>query len=265
MLRLTSWHRHSTAFAADRGPVWMRKAQRLWPLPFAHRCHRLGELARYSMINHRRIHTMRRIIFAVGIAASAVPALAADVAVSITAGQPGYYGRIDIGSFPQPQLVYAQPIVIERVPVGVVLQPTYLHVPPGHAKNWRKHCGKYNACGQPVYFRVGQLVQQCLCQGSCQGPGQRPWQGKEERLSDLRTRLLSSVRAPQDCVRATRCSPPDRRSPANEQAPLCTWSAGEGAPRRALRGRRRDCGKIGPVLNTSRPFAALRPTRTPRV
>jgi hypothetical protein len=25
-------------------------------------------------------------------------------------------------------------------------------VPPGHAKDWAKHCGKYNACGERVYF-----------------------------------------------------------------------------------------------------------------
>ena len=31
-------------------------------------------------------------------------------------------------------------------------QPVYMHVPPGHAKDWGKHCRKYNACGQPVYF-----------------------------------------------------------------------------------------------------------------
>jgi len=28
----------------------------------------------------------------------------------------------------------------------------YLHVPRGHAKNWRKHCRQYGACGTPVYF-----------------------------------------------------------------------------------------------------------------
>jgi hypothetical protein len=27
-----------------------------------------------------------------------------------------------------------------------------LRVPPGHAKHWSKHCHKYGACGQPVYF-----------------------------------------------------------------------------------------------------------------
>ena len=32
------------------------------------------------------------------------------------------------------------------------LQPVYLHVPPGHAKKWDKHCHKYNACNRPVYF-----------------------------------------------------------------------------------------------------------------
>ena len=34
----------------------------------------------------------------------------------------------------------------------VQVAPIYLSVPPGHAKNWRKHCQKYNACGQQVYF-----------------------------------------------------------------------------------------------------------------
>jgi len=28
----------------------------------------------------------------------------------------------------------------------------YLHVPPGHAKNWAKHCHAYGACGQRVFF-----------------------------------------------------------------------------------------------------------------
>ena len=32
------------------------------------------------------------------------------------------------------------------------LMPDQMYVPPGHAKNWAKHCGRYNACGQPVYF-----------------------------------------------------------------------------------------------------------------
>lgn len=81
-------------------------------------------------------------------------ASAAEVGVSVQISQPGVYGRIDIGRFPQPQLVVAQPVVVTR-PVVVVQQapqPVYMWVPPGHRKNWRKHCGSYNACGVPVYF-----------------------------------------------------------------------------------------------------------------
>jgi len=81
-----------------------------------------------------------------------VPAIAADVGVSVQVGEPGFYGRIDIGTFPHPQVIYPQPVVIQPVPVGVVRSPIYLRVPPGHAKHWRKHCREYNACGQPVYF-----------------------------------------------------------------------------------------------------------------
>ena len=78
-------------------------------------------------------------------------ALAADVRV-ILSGEvaPGVYGRVDFGSSPPPPIVYAEPITI-RAP-AVAVQPVYLHVPPGHAKHWSKHCAKYNACGQPVYF-----------------------------------------------------------------------------------------------------------------
>jgi hypothetical protein len=39
-------------------------------------------------------------------------------------------------------------VVVGEPPV----EPIYLHVPPGHAKNWRKHCHEYHACGRPVYF-----------------------------------------------------------------------------------------------------------------
>lgn len=97
--------------------------------------------------------------------------------------RPGVYGRVRIGETPPP-VVYARPVtiiqprvvetrvvetqVIERTqprPVETVrpraaapaapaqpAQPVYLHVPPGHAKDWKKHCRKYDACSQPVYF-----------------------------------------------------------------------------------------------------------------
>jgi hypothetical protein len=79
---------------------------------------------------------------------------AADIGVSIGISQPGVYGRIDIGRFPQPAVVLPQPVIIQPAPVVVhqPVQPVYLWVPPGHRKNWRKHCGQYGACGVPVYF-----------------------------------------------------------------------------------------------------------------
>jgi hypothetical protein len=78
-------------------------------------------------------------------------AFATDIGVSIDISQPGVYGRIDIGRFPQPQLVVQQPVIISR-PVAVQQEPVYLWVPPGHRKDWRRHCAEYRACGVPVYF-----------------------------------------------------------------------------------------------------------------
>jgi hypothetical protein len=94
---------------------------------------------------------MKKIILAVVLSlGAALPALAADVGVSINIGQPGFYGRIDIGSFPQPEVVYSEPVIIERT--RVIHEPLYLRVPPGHQKNWKRYCGRYGACGRPVYF-----------------------------------------------------------------------------------------------------------------
>lgn len=63
---------------------------------------------------------------------------------------PGVYGQVQLGNNRPPPLVYAQPMLIE--PQAAPPPPVYLHVPPGHAKNWRKHCREYNACNRPVYF-----------------------------------------------------------------------------------------------------------------
>jgi hypothetical protein len=63
---------------------------------------------------------------------------------------PGVYGQVQIGNERPPPVVYAQPMLIE--PQAAPPPPIYLHVPPGHAKNWRKHCREYNACNRPVYF-----------------------------------------------------------------------------------------------------------------
>jgi hypothetical protein len=95
---------------------------------------------------------MKRFLFAAAMVAIALPVFAVDLGISISIGQPGYYGRIDIGDFPRPQLIYPQPVLIQSAPRGGILPPIHLRVPPGHAKHWSKHCHEYNACGQPVYF-----------------------------------------------------------------------------------------------------------------
>ena len=95
---------------------------------------------------------MKHFFFITSLIVFAITTQAADVGVSVSVGQPGFYGRLDIGSFPHPEVIYPQPVVIRPVPVGVVHAPLYLHVPPGHEKKWAKHCRKYNACDRPVYF-----------------------------------------------------------------------------------------------------------------
>jgi hypothetical protein len=106
---------------------------------------------------------MKKTLALLGLALAATlpmaPAHATDVGVSVQISQPGVYGRVDIGRFPQPTVVVQQPVVIAR-PVAVAPQPVYMWVPPGHRKNWRKHCGRYGACGTPVYFVRDQWYHQ---------------------------------------------------------------------------------------------------------
>jgi hypothetical protein len=100
-----------------------------------------------------------------GVVTAAAPAKAADVTggVSIGFSQPGVYGRIDIGAHPQPQVILAQPVIIQRP--SRVPPPVYLWVPPGHQKDWKKHCKRYGACGVPVYFVQDDWYQDQVVQG----------------------------------------------------------------------------------------------------
>jgi len=94
---------------------------------------------------------MKSKILAAALLALCSSAFASDVGVSVTIGQPGFYGRIDMGNMAPPPVVYEQPVIVHR-PVRYIAEPIYLRVPPGHQKNWSKHCGRYNACGRNVYF-----------------------------------------------------------------------------------------------------------------
>lgn len=87
---------------------------------------------------------------ALALSAWLTPGFAADVGVAISVGDPGYYGRIDIGDVPRPRILYSRPVIVERVRARQ--EPIHLHVRPGHARHWKRHCHQYNACGQRVYL-----------------------------------------------------------------------------------------------------------------
>jgi hypothetical protein len=102
----------------------------------------------------------RAALITIALAASASAWSAVDVGVGVTIRQPGVYGRIEIGtSAPPPPVIYRQPVVIVQPAVVVAEPPMYLYVPPGHAKKWRKHCHRYDACGRQVYFVREEWVQ----------------------------------------------------------------------------------------------------------
>lgn len=93
---------------------------------------------------------MKRFLFATLVATIAAPSWGTDVGVSVTIGEPGFYGHIDIGDFPAPRLIHHQPVIVDHA--HVLPGPVYLHVPPGHVKHWHDHCHEYGACNRSVYF-----------------------------------------------------------------------------------------------------------------
>ena len=96
---------------------------------------------------------MKKILLGLLAAVAIAPAFAqTSVGVSIGINQPGVYGRINIGDVPPPALVMPQPVLIAPPPVAVPRRPIYLYVPEVHQHDWRRYCGRYAACGQPVYF-----------------------------------------------------------------------------------------------------------------
>ncbi|MGE3540370.1 MAG: hypothetical protein AB7N91_23375 [Candidatus Tectimicrobiota bacterium] len=100
-----------------------------------------------------------RLLLGAALLLTSLCSVCAAQGLSVTLGHPEFYGQITIGSLPPPRVIYPQPIVIEPPAVRAGPAPIYLHVPPGHAKNWRKHCRRYGACGRPVYFVQKQWYQ----------------------------------------------------------------------------------------------------------
>ena len=101
-----------------------------------------------------RFRLVSLVFAALGTAAPLAHAGDVNIGVSIT-GEivPGVYGRVDLTNRPTPPpVVYAQPVLVEQAPGAESAPPIYLHVPPGHARNWRKYCHQYHACNRRVLF-----------------------------------------------------------------------------------------------------------------
>lgn len=120
---------------------------------------------------------MKRFLIAAAFAATTIsaPTLAADVGASVSGGQPGFYGLLDIGVFPPTQVIYRQPKVVERgIPDNRPL--VYLRVRPSQARHLSRHCHEYKACGERVLFAqdrwwnrgyVPRYKQHCARRDSC--------------------------------------------------------------------------------------------------
>lgn len=83
-------------------------------------------------------------------AALAVASLSASAQVSVTIGQPGFYGRVDMGSYAPAPLVYGPPVLASGGYYNGA--PVYLRAPLNHRRNWSRYCHRYNACGTRVLF-----------------------------------------------------------------------------------------------------------------
>lgn len=106
-----------------------------------------------------------------------------SIGVSIGINRPGVYGRIDIGSYPAPAVVYPQPVVIAPAPVAVYQQPIYLYVPVTYQRDWGRYCGRYNACGQPVYFVQERWVRERY-RHEHEGRDERGWRRHDDDDDD---------------------------------------------------------------------------------
>jgi hypothetical protein len=95
--------------------------------------------------------TMKRLLLLLSLLCLWLGTAQAQGMVSLSMGQPGFYGRIDIGGYQQPPpLLYSDAVMGN--PGIYTGPPVYMHVPPAHARAWSRHCHYYGACDWMVYF-----------------------------------------------------------------------------------------------------------------
>jgi hypothetical protein len=95
---------------------------------------------------------MKKLIVTLALATAAIaaPAFAGNVGISISLGEPGFYGQLDIGNYDRPRLVNSRPVIVTGRYYRAA--PIYLRVPDQHRRNWNRYCSRYDACARPVYF-----------------------------------------------------------------------------------------------------------------
>jgi hypothetical protein len=74
-----------------------------------------------------KAHSVLPVAMAIAVAAIALPTLAA-VGVTITLGEPNFYGRIDLGRMAPPPIIRDYPVQVRRGPRGILLEPLYVRV-----------------------------------------------------------------------------------------------------------------------------------------
>ena len=126
------------------------------------------------------------VLISLALVAAAPAHAGTSVGVSIGIQQPGVYGRIDIGSYPQPELVYAEPMLIAPSRVARYQQPIYLYVPDVYQRDWGRYCGRYSACGQPVYFVQERWVRERYEQEHQGRPPREGRRGHGRRIDERR-------------------------------------------------------------------------------
>jgi hypothetical protein len=104
-----------------------------------------------SLLYKARNMKIKNLLIAMSLMLVAGPSMA-EVGVSVTVGEPGFFGQIVLGDAPRPLLLAPRPIIIEPLPPRVVYEPLYLYVPVVESSNWARYCRRYRACGRPVYF-----------------------------------------------------------------------------------------------------------------
>jgi len=106
----------------------------------------------------------RTLVAAAGFALFAASGLANAASWSVFV-EPGIYGRVAIGGYAEPPMVYTpQPVMAVDNGYGQVVEevvdpayatdqpPVYLWVPEYQRLHWAQYCREYGAVGVPVYF-----------------------------------------------------------------------------------------------------------------